>query len=124
MACSPQVYLRCPFWHATALAGATIVALCVSPRVARVSSLLYWQDHLKLWLNLTSNISLVELPNYSTESELQYDDATEDAFDNEIKQRSQILTASMTYNKGAVGTIYSALYITILIQIGLVMRYT
>lgn len=92
--------------------------------MARVSSLLYWQDHLKLWLNLTSNISLVELPNYSTESELQYDDATEDAFDNEIKQRSQILTASMTYNKGAVGTIYSALYITILIQIGLVMRYT
>lgn len=68
-------------------------------------------------------ISPVELPNYSTESELQYD-VTEEIFENEIKHRSQILTASMTYNS-AVSSIYSACgYITILIQIGLVMRYT
>lgn len=92
--------------------------------MARVSSRLDWKDNLELALIFSSNISLVELPNYSTESELQYDDATEEIFDNEIKQRSQILTASMTYNNSAVGTLYSALYITILMQIGLVMRYT
>lgn len=68
--------------------------------------------------------SAVELPNYSTESELQYD-VTEEIFDNEIKQRSQILTASMTYNGAASIYAYSACgYITILIQIGLVWRYT
>ncbi|KAH8370486.1 hypothetical protein KR093_003650, partial [Drosophila rubida] len=58
----------------------------------------------------------VELPNYSTESELQYD-VTEEIFDNEITQRSQIFTASMVHNS-AVSQMHSALaYITILLQL-------
>jgi len=65
----------------------------------------------------------VELPNYSTESELQYD-ATEEIFDNEITQRSQVFTASMIHN-GAFSHVYSDLaYITIFIQICLAMLYT
>ncbi|KAH8399325.1 hypothetical protein KR215_007833 [Drosophila sulfurigaster] len=66
----------------------------------------------------------VELPNYSTESELQYD-ATEEIFDNQITQRSHIFTASMVHNNSAVSQVYSALaYITICLQIGLAMHYT
>ncbi|XP_030557866.1 neurotrimin [Drosophila novamexicana] len=65
----------------------------------------------------------VELPNYSTESELQYD-ATEEIFENEITQRSHIFTASMTHNR-ATNCVYSTLvYLTIFMQICLAMRYT
>ncbi|KAH8275489.1 hypothetical protein KR026_008757 [Drosophila bipectinata] len=43
----------------------------------------------------------VELPNYSTESELQEDFGDED-FHNEITQRSEVLSASMMYNSGSI----------------------
>jgi len=46
-------------------------------------------------------ISAVELPNYSTESELQ-DDLTDEDFHNEITQRSDVLSASMMFNSGSV----------------------
>lgn len=65
----------------------------------------------------------VELPNYSTESELQYD-ATEESFENEITQRSQIFTASMVHNAATGGGYSDLLYLTIFIQICLALRYT
>lgn len=80
-----------------------------------------WSDNSKIVRFATGGE--VELPNYSTESELQYD-ATEEIFDNEITQRSQIFTASMIHN-GAFSHVYSDLaYITIIIQICLAMIYT
>ncbi|XP_017867730.1 PREDICTED: neurotrimin isoform X2 [Drosophila arizonae] len=65
----------------------------------------------------------VELPNYSTESELQYD-ATEESFENEITQRSQVFTASMVHNAAAGSGCSELLYLTIFIQICLAMLYT
>ncbi|EDW01293.1 immunoglobulin superfamily member 10 [Drosophila grimshawi] len=80
-----------------------------------------WSDNSKIVRFATGGE--VELPNYSTESELQYD-ATEEVFDNEITQRSQIFTASMTHN-GATTCEYSGfIYLAIFIQICLNMRYT
>lgn len=63
--------------------------------------------------------STVELPNYSTESELQ-DDFTEEDFHNEITQRSEVLSASMMFNSGSVngrGGISAFIYSLCLINI-------
>ncbi|KAH8416118.1 hypothetical protein KR222_008510, partial [Zaprionus bogoriensis] len=79
-----------------------------------------WSDNSKIVRFATGGE--VELPNYSTESELQYD-ATEETLDNEITQRSQTFTASMTYNSAAGGRIFSAFsYIYIVLQLKLIVR--
>ncbi|EDW72256.1 uncharacterized protein Dwil_GK20814 [Drosophila willistoni] len=56
-----------------------------------------WSDNSKIVRFATGGE--VELPNYSTESEMQYDATEEYSEQNEITQRSQILTASMTHNR-------------------------
>ncbi|EDV55592.1 neurotrimin [Drosophila erecta] len=58
-----------------------------------------WSDNSKVVRFATGGE--VELPNYSTESELQ-DDLTEEDFHNEITQRSEVLSASMMFNSGSV----------------------
>ncbi|EDX08194.1 neurotrimin [Drosophila simulans] len=58
-----------------------------------------WSDNSKIVRFATGGE--VELPNYSTESELQ-DDLTEEDFHNEITQRSEVLSASMMFNSGSV----------------------
>ncbi|KAM8712456.1 hypothetical protein ACLKA7_012900 [Drosophila subpalustris] len=82
-----------------------------------------WSDNSKIVRFATGGE--VELPNYSTESEMQYD-ATEEAFDNEITQRSHVFTASMIHNGDGVGRAYSVFlaYITIALQTCLAMHYT
>ncbi|KAH8290665.1 hypothetical protein KR054_004825 [Drosophila jambulina] len=79
-----------------------------------------WSDNSKIVRFATGGE--VELPNYSTESELQEDLADED-FHNEITQRSEILSASMMFNSGSKsGSGISALvYFTCLIELVLLL---
>ncbi|KAH8401513.1 hypothetical protein KR009_006012, partial [Drosophila setifemur] len=79
-----------------------------------------WSDNSKIVRFATGGE--VELPNYSTESELQEDFADED-FHNEITQRSEVLSASMIHNSGSVsGSRISAfIYFICLIKIFLVL---
>ncbi|XP_017008040.3 opioid-binding protein/cell adhesion molecule homolog [Drosophila takahashii] len=58
-----------------------------------------WSDNSKIVRFATGGE--VELPNYSTESELQ-DDLSDEEFHNEITQRSDVLSASMIFNSGSV----------------------
>ncbi|XP_017079404.1 neurotrimin [Drosophila eugracilis] len=79
-----------------------------------------WSDNSKIVRFATGGE--VELPNYSTESELQ-DDSTEEDFHNEITQRSEVLSASMMFNSGSVNghglsaLIYSLCLIKLLLLI-------
>lgn len=62
----------------------------------------------------------MELPNYSTESELQEDFADED-FHNEITQRSEVLSASMMYNSGCGRDISLLIYSLCLMKLFIVL---
>lgn len=64
--------------------------------------------------------SPVELPNYSTESELQEDFADED-FHNEITQRSEVLSASMMYNSACCHYMSLLIYSLCLIKLFIVL---
>ncbi|ALC40522.1 wrapper [Drosophila busckii] len=72
-----------------------------------------WSDNSKIVRFATGGE--VELPNYSTESEL-LEDATEDIFDNEITQRSQTFSASMVHNSSAYIKSTCLCYIAALIE--------
>ncbi|XP_030387392.1 immunoglobulin superfamily member 10 [Scaptodrosophila lebanonensis] len=77
-----------------------------------------WSDNSKIVRFATGGE--VELPNYSTESEMQYDGPEEDDLNNEITHRSEIFTASMIHNRATI-TIHSAfVYCIILLNLSLV----
>ncbi|XP_017054439.1 immunoglobulin superfamily member 10 [Drosophila ficusphila] len=79
-----------------------------------------WSDNSKIVRFATGGE--VELPNYSTESELQ-DDFTEEDFHNEITQRSEVLSVSMMYNSSSMngcGT-RALIYSIVLIKIFLLL---
>ncbi|KAH8269489.1 hypothetical protein KR018_004346, partial [Drosophila ironensis] len=73
-----------------------------------------WSDNSKIVRFATGGE--VELPNYSTESELQ-DEFGEEDFHNEITQRSEVLSASMTYSGGSL---CSSPYVLVIFSICLI----
>ncbi|EDV36566.2 uncharacterized protein Dana_GF11886 [Drosophila ananassae] len=77
-----------------------------------------WSDNSKIVRFATGGE--VELPNYSTESELQEDFADED-FHNEITQRSEVLSASMMYNSACCHYMSLLIYSLCLIKLFIVL---